>query len=248
MPVIPVNDGMPERQRINVTNVGLTVKQGEEAAALGSGSALQKESGLGTSLLQVAWLAILLGLVIETILLLLTTVLGTIPGIKPVAADLVQKVSWSVIVCVGLAFGKVASKTQPVFMGLAGLFAAPAAFEVARTLHKSVTFALKLAEPGAGFASPLLLACLKGLEYAALGVLLAWIARRSSAGVISHAGVGLIVGLVFGGAIVSSLYSVTPGPVPMAKVLPQFVNELIFPVGCSLALFAADVLGKRVSQ
>jgi len=222
----------------------LAIAEGAKTAAPNFSEA---GSNLGT-LLHVAWLAIVLGMIIEIILVVLAAGFGGIPGIKSIVADLIQKVSWSVIVCVGLALGKVASKAQSTFMGLAGLFAAPLAFNVARTLHKSASYALKLAEPGAGLVAPFLLASLKGLEYAALGVLLGWVAKKSSAGVMSHAGVGLIVGLVFGSAIVSIPYGFATELMPVAKVLPQFINELIFPVGCSLALFAADVIGKRVAQ
>jgi len=204
-------------------------------------------SNLGT-LLRIAWLAIVLGMAIEIILVVLAAGFGGIPGIKSIVADLVQKVSWSVIVCVGLALGKVVSKAQPTFMGLTGLFAAPLAFNVARTLHKSASYALKVAEPGAGLVAPFLLASLKGLEYAALGVLLGRVAKRSSGGVMSHVAVGFIVGLIFGSAIVSVPYGFATESMPVAKVLPQFVNELIFPVGCSLAFFAADAVGKRVAQ
>ncbi len=220
----------------------------DEKAAVINSPAGEEVSNLGATLLQVAWLAILLGLLIEIVLVVLAAGFGNIPGVRPIVADLVQKVSWSVIVCVGLAFGTVASKAKSSFMGVAGLFAAPLAFDVARTLHRSASYALNLPTPGAGAVSPLLLASLKGLEYAALGVLLGWVAKRSSAGVMSHAGIGFIVGLVFGGGFVFILYSVTPEPLPITKVVPQFLNELIFPVGCSLALFAADVLGKRVAR
>ena len=51
--------------------------------------------------LPVAWLAILLGFAMETLLLLITAGFGIFPGLKPVAADLVRQVSWSTIVCVG---------------------------------------------------------------------------------------------------------------------------------------------------
>jgi len=52
------------------------------------------------------------------------------------------------IVCVGLAFGKTASRGQPAWTGLSGLLSAPIAFSVAGTLHKSASYALKLAGAG----------------------------------------------------------------------------------------------------
>ncbi len=44
----------------------------------------------------------------EGLLLLLATGLGKAPALKPVVADLVQKVSWSALVCVGIAVGTAA--------------------------------------------------------------------------------------------------------------------------------------------
>jgi len=200
------------------------------------------EAALGATLLRVAWLSILLGLAIEAMLLLLAAGFGGIPGISKIVAELVQKISWSMIVCVGLAFGKTASRGQPAWTGLAGLFSAPIAFSVAGTLHKSASYALKLAGAGPGGAFPFLVAALKGLEYAALGWLLARVARKLGGGATAHAGVGFVIGLVFGVAIV---YSSGGQTLAMPTILYQCVNEVLFPIGCSLALFAADALGKR---
>ena len=200
---------------------------------------------LSDTLLRVAWLSILLGLAIEVILLVIATGAGKLPGIQSIAADLTQKISWSMIICVGLAFGKAASKGQPSWMALAGLVSAPIAFNVARTLHKSVSFALKAAEPGAGAGFPFLIAGVKGLEYAALGMLLGWVGKRANAGVSAYAGVGLLVGIVFGGLIVGLL---APAEFDVIKALPQLINEVLFPLGCSLALFAADAIGKRTAS
>src|SRR3712207_5242448 len=74
---------------------------------------------LWRKILRVAWLSILLGIVLEVLLLVLaayTGTGGTTP--KPFISDLAQKVSWSFIVCVGLAFGSTASKARSGVMGL----------------------------------------------------------------------------------------------------------------------------------
>src|SRR2546422_1990698 len=69
------------------------------------------------ALLHVGWLAVLLGLVMEVILVVLAAGFGTLKGANPILADLVQKVSWSVVVCVGLAFGTTAKKARGPLMG-----------------------------------------------------------------------------------------------------------------------------------
>ena len=58
---------------------------------------------LSRTLLHVAWMAILLGLIIEILILIIAASFDKWIGGKTVLADLTQKVSWSVIVCIGLA-------------------------------------------------------------------------------------------------------------------------------------------------
>jgi hypothetical protein len=197
---------------------------------------------LGATLLRVAWLAVGLGLVLEVLLILLAIGFSGTLGMGKIVADLVQKISWSVIVCVGLAFGKAASNGKAAWMGLSGLFATPVAFGIARTLHKTAASALKLAEQSYGAAFPFVIVALKGIEYAVLGLVLAWLGKKATAGAMSYTGTGLVVGLVFATAIVysSGAQHMTP------DVISQFVNEVVFPIGCSLAIFGADVLGKRM--
>ena len=48
------------------------------------------------ALLHVGWLAVLLGLTMEVILVALAAGFGTLKGVNPILADRVQKVSWSV--------------------------------------------------------------------------------------------------------------------------------------------------------
>ena len=115
------------------------------------------------TLLRVAWLSILLGIGMEALLLVLSVGFGNAPQLKPIVADLVQKISWSFLVCAGLALGTAASTVRAPAMGLLGLMSAPAAFHIARILHKSVAEALAIAGPAGGAASPLPLAMIMGL-------------------------------------------------------------------------------------
>lgn len=62
-------------------------------------------SSLGATLLRVAWLAILLGMAMESILLLLSAGLGDPLGLGYIVADLAKNVSWSMLVCLGLSVG-----------------------------------------------------------------------------------------------------------------------------------------------
>jgi hypothetical protein len=62
----------------------------------------------------------------------------------------------------------------------------------------------------------------------------------------TYCGRTLQVGLVFGGTIIALTMGSTPPP-PAADALSLGVNELIFPIGCSLVLFSAEALGKRMT-
>src|SRR5512133_2098050 len=94
------------------------------------------------SILRGAWLAIALGFAIEALILGSVALSGGALAAKPFTADLVQKVSWSFFVCVALAVARTASRSGGVVMGVTGLLAAPAAFAVARGLHKGASQAL----------------------------------------------------------------------------------------------------------
>jgi hypothetical protein len=56
------------------------------------------------------------------------------------------------------------------------------------------------------------------------------------------------VGLTFGSLIVAIIASSAPNPIPHPALVACTVNELIFPVGCALVLYAADVVAKRLSR
>src|ERR671911_2297914 len=131
----------------------------------------EASSDLWATLLRVAWLAILLGLMIEVLLLILGGALGDVLGLRPLVADLVRSVSWSVFVCVGLAVGTAVAKARTPLMGFLGLFSAPLAFEASRVLHKGTLQALAVSLPGGEAVSPLLIAVVKGIEYGVLGLL-----------------------------------------------------------------------------
>jgi hypothetical protein len=204
--------------------------------------------GLGSTLFRVAWLAILLGFAMEALLLLFTAGFGIFPGLRPVAADLVRQVSWSTIVCVGLALGTAVTKARAPLMGILGLLAAPVAFTISRSLHQGAVKTLEIAGSGADAPPVLLLAVLKAVEYACLGLALGWLGRRAWGGLSAHLATGLLVGLVFGGTIVALTYQMSPEPPVTAALVSRGANEILFPVGCSLVLFAATAIGGRVEQ
>jgi hypothetical protein len=106
----------------------IEIETGARSEGSGTGASARAVTGrphLGPTLLRVAWLAILLGLAMEGLLLLLTGGFGEVLGLRSAVADLVKNVSWSVFVCAGLAVGTTLSKIRVPAMGLLGFLAAP---------------------------------------------------------------------------------------------------------------------------
>jgi hypothetical protein len=202
---------------------------------------------LARRLLQVAWMSILLGIGVELVLVIIAAIFGATSGAKPLIADAVQKVSWSVLVCSGIALGTAAAKSaRKATMGLLGLLSAPLAFAVAKAAHKAVAQGLGL-DVALG-PSPLVLATLKGLEFAFLGAAVGWLATKSWAGMREHLLVGLVAGVLFGGAIVAyTLGSATTAP-ETVTIVTLAANELIYPIGCAVVLYAAGAIGIQLAD
>ena len=200
------------------------------------------------TVLRVAWLSICLGLTLEVLILVLAAFTGTAGDTpKPFISDLANKVSWSFIVCVGLAFGTAASKAREGIMGVLGLLAAPAGFTAARAVHKAVNGALGVAGKAMAPNLVFLVGGLKGVQYALFGIVLGWITKRAF-GLKVHVAAGLAFGLTFGIAIVAATVRGSATPVPTVDVVARGINEVLFPVGCALVLYASGALAKRLPK
>jgi len=201
--------------------------------------------GPWVTLLRVAWLAILLGLLLQLALLLVAAGFGTATSPRPLLAETCRTVCWSLLVCVGVALGRVAAKGRVQLEGVTGLLAAPLALTAANTLQKGVAEALNAAGIPAGPA-PLWVLALKAAEYACLGLALGWVGRRAWGNALGYAVVGLVTGVVFGGTFLMLVIQSAPTPVSTPSLVAKGVNELLFPIGCALVVFIADVLATRV--
>lgn len=197
------------------------------------------------TIFKAAWLAIALGFAIEGLILAAVGIAGGDLAAKPFTADVVQKISWSFIVCVALALARTASRAHLGLMGIAGLLAAPAGFAIARGLHKGAAHALGLVAASATVPSPVLVATVKGVEYALLGLAIGWIARKSWGGVGAHVAVGAAAGVLFGVPLMVLTIQALP-ELALPAIAARATNELLFPVGCALVLYASDTLGKRL--
>jgi hypothetical protein len=199
-------------------------------------------------LVTVAWLSIGVALALEVLLLVVAGYhgeMGTSP--KPFVADLAQKISWGFIACMGLAIGSTVSKARPAAMGFLGLIAAPLGFHAARAAHKGVGQALGIAATKA--ALPIvLLSVVKAVEYGMLGVAIAFVARRYKGSFRAYALTGLAFGVLFGGAVLAVLAQSSPQPVDAYFLLSRGINEVLFPVCCSMVLYAGDAVSQRLAR
>ncbi|MEO8287882.1 MAG: hypothetical protein ABI670_15745 [Chloroflexota bacterium] len=186
-------------------------------------------------------MSIVLGLVIEG--LLIASRLGAF-ATDSAMAELVNRVSWSFLVCTGLAIGDALTDEKPFWLGMAGLAGAPVAFTGARGLHKG-TAELLAAPPPAEAISPLLVGAIRGVEYMVLGFALFWLSRRLRTSLFPYIGAGLLTGLAFGSVLLVLNPAITASATSMAVWV---VNELIFPAGCSLVLFASKTLGNKLTK
>jgi hypothetical protein len=202
-------------------------------------------TGTAALVLHVCWLSILLGLVIQILLLAASTAFGHAPPLNPLIVDLAQRITWSTIVCASISVAMVASKLPASFMGLAGMLSASVAFRIARAVQKGVGAALGAAPVVAKGPSPLVLGLIKAVEYGCLSAILAWMLKRKDRGAIVHAAIGLSMGVFFGSIVLSYTYWTNSKLLSVADVASRGLNEVLFPVGCSLVLFATEVWGKQ---
>jgi Family of unknown function (DUF5317) len=242
-------EAFPARKIAGLGRGALASRNGSAAAPVNdqpsADTGLQVVSaGSKAMLLQVAWLAILLGFLLQLALLLAAAGVGIFAGLRPLVAETARNVGWSVLVCTGVAVGRVAAKGRPPLMGIAGLLAAPLALTIANTIQKGVAAALNL--PMAAGRASIWVLVLKAAEYGCLAASLGWIGRRTWAGAPAYGTAGLLAGLVFGGAILTVVAQSAPTPLSTADLMVKGVNELVFPVGCALVIYTAEILGKRV--
>lgn len=190
-----------------------------------------------------SWMAILLGIFIEIVLVIVATFGGTFSDVRPFVADLFQKVSWGFLVCVALVLSTATSRFRVPAMSIAGLLVAPAAVIIARAIHFGARYAMGLPVNAAG-PSPLAIAAIKSVEYACLGATLAFIARYAWGRALTHIAVGLLFGILFGGVVLALSVKTAATAVPALALVAQGLNELIFPVGCALITFTGQFFGR----
>lgn len=213
----------------------------------------QHPEASGRSILSVialaAWLAILLGLVVQGLILFAKVAAGGRVTTLQMLVDATSGITWSAMVCSGIAVGTVAARHRAAIMGLLGLVSAPVAWAAAKGVQRGVQWMVAAPLETIG---PLVyqVGVAKTLEYALLGVLVGRLLRMPTSTLRAHALTGLAVGLVFGSVILwlNHAHAVAAGSaMPTVRVVAICVNELIFPVGCAVVIYFVARLADRTS-
>lgn len=194
-------------------------------------------------ILKAAWLAIIAGLVLQTLVLVAKLMAdGPFPGMRLVV-DVAGGVTWAVLVCAGVALGASAAKARSAMMGILGLMSAPAAFAATKGVQKGVAEVLGLP---ADQITPLvyMIGAARTVEYAVLGIGLGWLLLKSDRGWKSYAALGLAVGVVFGGIILALTLARSSPPTPAIAGIA--VNEIVFPAMCAVIIYLVSLAGRHV--
>ena len=194
--------------------------------------------------LTVVWLAIMLGIVVQVLVLLGKTSAGApFPGLKWLP-DLLNGVTWAVFVCAGVVLGSIATRARSVVMGVLGLISAPIAFSLAKGLQRGVQSAMDA--PVDKITPALLMICgVKAVEYACLGAAIGWLLGRSWSRASHFALAGALAGIGFGSITVWITANLAKAKPP--AIVGAAINELIFPIGCALVIYLAAYAGRHLS-
>lgn len=198
------------------------------------------------ALLAGVWMAIILGLLVQgAVVAAKVAAGGKVPGAQ-LLVDVASGVTWAVIVCGGVAIGTAASRNIAPTMGFLGLAFAPIAFAAAKSVQRGIGGFVGLAPEA---ITPLLFqtGAVKAVEYALLGFILGRIIRTSKSTLTNHTLIGLGFGVVFASMLVWLIFlNAAPGAaVPVPRVAGTAINELIFPMGCSMVLYWVSQLAMR---
>ncbi len=111
---------------------------GEAATAGRAGHRDAPVQSVAAVLARAAWLAILLGLTVQILVLLAKIAAGGQSNRVQLIVDVASGVTWSALVCSGVAIGTVLSRHRAAMMGLLGLVSAPVAWAAAKGVQRGL--------------------------------------------------------------------------------------------------------------
>lgn len=197
----------------------------------------------------IAILAVLLGFAMQGLILAAKLASG---GVFPGHATLVglaQGVTWSFLVCLGVAIGVSLGKARTLLAGIVAAIFAPTAIAAAKASQKFMASLIGAADQ----PSPLPLATIgfvKALEYGILAWLLARLVQKQHGRAGRYLATGIAVALPFG-ALVSAMTwraGIAAGAAPaMPQMVGTVVNEVGFPIGCALIIYVGQLVGRSMT-
>jgi hypothetical protein len=181
-------------------------------------------------------LSIVLGLVLQVAIVTTRAIFGAdSPSWLP---ETVGSVSWALIVCFGVAAGTTIMRSTATTAGIIALIFTPIALAAAKAAQKGMT--VLLGQPAENLsASIFLIAAIKAIQYGFLSYVLVILTRRGSDSLRPYLLFGIGVGLTFG-LLLTFIAAWTADPaMPTAKLASTTVNEVLFPLGCVIAIYIA---------
>jgi hypothetical protein len=151
-------------------------------------------------------------------------------------AETTSGITWSLLVCFGVAAGSALSRVSTFAAGAIGFVAAPVALIAAKAVQAGVSEFLDQASSTLppGFA---LIAAAKACEYGGLAYVLARLAHTGTDAVAPHLLAGLAAAASFG-TIVVAIAAKAPNPdLAPPAVATTAINEMLFPLGCVAAVY-----------
>jgi hypothetical protein len=197
----------------------------------------------------IALLAVGLGFVMQALVILARLLGGgAFPGITLIA-DLVQTVTWSVIVCAGVAIGVSVSKARKALAGLMGLLFAPLALAVAKASQRAMLALIGAIEQPAAL-SLATVGVVRALEYGLLAWLLAILTEKEIVRPGPYLATGAAIGLSFGSVLFWLTWRaslVDGAEIALPQILGMLVNEIGAPAGCALLIYIGQLAGHSFS-
>lgn len=197
----------------------------------------------------IALAAIMLGFAVQLLILAARLAAGgPMPG-AAVFLDMTQGVTWSLLVCTGVGIG-VSIRARSAVVGMIGLISAPIAVGAAKASQRIVASLLDAAEQQAVLSLGSI-SVLRAVEYGILGFVLGTLAQRGEMRLSRYLGAGAAAGIVLGGAVLALtayVAALAGTPFDAPKLAAGVVNEMVFPMGCALVIYAGQLAGRTFNR
>jgi hypothetical protein len=222
----------------------------DQDMGLGANAETTGKDGALRKLAFLALMSVALGLTIQLLIVVARLLAGgPLPQLATIA-DAAQGVTWAILVCTGVGIGTSIMRARAQIVGLLGAVCAPVAVAAAKGSQSLVASFLELADQQAVLSLGTI-SLVRAVEYAVLGYLLGTLAKRGEKRASRYLGIAALVGLVLGGGVMAltawtAMNSGLPYGAPQIAV--GMVNEVLFPIGCALVIYGAQMVGRAFSH